>query len=103
MKYENRFTPNHVVESHPPPVQLSLVGGTLANLEIVPGFYRSSLSSIDIRECFYKEACQGGNTLADYCATGYTGPCESVILKCDVRLISLCTLTGATIEVGLFV
>ena len=61
----------------PPPAQQRLLGGTLATLEILPGFFRSCPFSTDIRECFHKEACQGGDKPTDYCAIGYGGPCES--------------------------
>lgn len=53
-----------------------LTGGTLKNLELQPGFYRSSAQSIDVRECFHEDACRGGGTLGGYCAPGYGGPCE---------------------------
>ncbi|CAM9448508.1 unnamed protein product, partial [Hapterophycus canaliculatus] len=49
-------------------------GGTLETLEILPGFYRPSENSTDIRECFYAGACQGGQTPENYCAQGYGGP-----------------------------
>ncbi|CAN0107425.1 unnamed protein product, partial [Hapterophycus canaliculatus] len=51
-------------------------GGTLETLVIEPGFFRSSTASTDIRECFHEEACVGGVVPSEYCATGYTGPCE---------------------------
>lgn len=44
-------------------------------LEILPGFFRSSLASTDVRECLREEACVGGVMPNDYCAEGYTGPC----------------------------
>ncbi|CAM9935287.1 unnamed protein product [Ectocarpus sp. 6 AP-2014] len=49
-------------------------GATLATLEILPGFYRSSETSTDIRECFHKQACEGGSAVGTYCAEGYIGP-----------------------------
>ena len=48
--------------------------GTLQSLELEEGFWRSSPISKDIRECYEEEACVGGTY--DYCAEGYTGPCE---------------------------
>lgn len=56
---------------------LVLPGGTLATLEILPGYYRSLATSTDIRECFFEDACEGGDVAGEYCATGYTGPCKT--------------------------
>ncbi|CAM9183884.1 unnamed protein product, partial [Ectocarpus sp. 12 AP-2014] len=49
-------------------------GATLATLEVLPGFYRSSETSTDIRECFHKKACDGGSAVGTYCSEGYIGP-----------------------------
>ena len=54
----------------------ALSGSTLQTLELQPGFFRPSLESTDIRECFHEAACMGGVELSDYCAAGYTGPCK---------------------------
>ena len=48
--------------------------GTLRSLELQKGFWRSSSTSKDIRECYEEKACVGG--AFDYCAIGYTGPCK---------------------------
>ncbi|CAM9835821.1 unnamed protein product, partial [Ectocarpus sp. 12 AP-2014] len=61
-------------EAVPEGAQTTTRGGTLATLEILPGFYRSSVTSTDIRECFYEDACEGGQVVGEYCATGYSGP-----------------------------
>lgn len=53
-------------------------GGTLSTLELLPGFYRSSATSTDIRECFHEDACSGGDAVGSYCAEGYGGPCKFV-------------------------
>lgn len=56
-----------------------VAGGTVETLVVDPGYFRESLTSIDIKECFYEEACQGGVLRSEYCAPGYTGPCEILI------------------------
>ncbi|CBJ31472.1 conserved unknown protein [Ectocarpus siliculosus] len=61
-------------EAVPEGAQTTSRGGTLATLEILPGYYRSSATSTDIRECFYEDACEGGKVVGEYCAAGYTGP-----------------------------
>ncbi|CAM9844184.1 unnamed protein product [Scytosiphon promiscuus] len=61
--------------------QTTTRGGTLETLEILPGFYRSSENSTDIRECFYEGACQGGQIPGEYCAKGYGGPYCAVCKK----------------------
>ncbi|CAN0467021.1 unnamed protein product, partial [Ectocarpus sp. 8 AP-2014] len=61
-------------EAVPEGAQTTTRGGTLATLEILPGYYRSSATSTDIRECFYEDACEGGKVVGEYCAAGYTGP-----------------------------
>lgn len=83
--YHNQSTNHSTRQSFcwnvpPTPTQHRVLfkGATLATLEILPGFFRSSLFSTDVRKCFYKEACQGGYELAEYCATGYGGPCEPI-------------------------
>ncbi|CAN0266353.1 unnamed protein product, partial [Laminaria digitata] len=48
--------------------------GTLETLNLEPGYWRSSNSSRDIRECYEAAACVGGTQ--DFCASGYEGPCE---------------------------
>lgn len=61
--------------------QNKTTGATLATLEVLPGFYRSSETSTDIRECFHKQACEGGSAVGTYCAEGYIGPCEEAKRK----------------------
>lgn len=48
----------------------------METLEILPGYYRSSATSLDVRECLYADACVGGSEAGEYCATGYGGPCK---------------------------
>lgn len=50
------------------------VNGTLETLELAPGYWRSSSTSRDIKECYETDSCAGGTE--EYCATGYDGPCE---------------------------
>lgn len=52
-------------------------GSTLETLEILPGWYRATNSTAKIFRCYNEDACLGGATGAeDFCADGYTGPCE---------------------------
>ena len=54
-------------------------GATLASLPIREGYWRSSLESLEIRECLHSDACAGATEVSSsdgYCADGYKGPCE---------------------------
>ena len=51
-------------------------GMTLETLNLMSGFYRTSNTSRNVLECYRKEACIGGSTVARYCEKGYAGPCE---------------------------
>ena len=55
-------------------------GATLASLPVRPGYWRSSNESLAVQECLLSDACSGARDISktdDYCAEGYTGPCES--------------------------
>lgn len=54
--------------------------GTLESLNLRRGYWRSSNSSRDVRECPRAESCLGGTE--GRCAAGYGGPCE-----CSVRVM----------------
>ena len=52
-------------------------GTTRYTLKILPGYWRHSHTTLDIRECFQKQACIGGfyNISSDsMCRTGHFGP-----------------------------
>ncbi|CAN0330304.1 unnamed protein product [Ascophyllum nodosum] len=52
-------------------------GASTRNLPIESGYWRASLDSIYIRECFNEDACNGGSdveSVDEYCSTGYEGP-----------------------------
>lgn len=51
-------------------------GTTLLTLPLDRGYYRVSNTSHDVRECHRRKSCKGGRDFDDYCADGYTGPCE---------------------------
>lgn len=70
--------PGHIpfCENCPEGAASTTRGATIETLELLPGFYRSTLTSSDIRECLYEAACHGGRILGEYCAPGYSGPCE---------------------------
>ncbi|CAN0375421.1 unnamed protein product, partial [Scytosiphon promiscuus] len=46
-------------------------------LTLKNGYFRTSNQSYVILQCFRRNACQGGKDADDYCASGYTGPCEN--------------------------
>lgn len=62
--------------------------GTLASLSLDEGYWRTSNTSKDIRQCHNEDACVGGeaemcgdvNCAEGYCAAGYTGPCECLVV-----------------------
>lgn len=54
--------------------------GTLESLSIQQGFWRSSGTSKEIRECYEESACVGGT--GSYCQEGYQGPRECRV--CDI-------------------
>lgn len=49
--------------------------GALETLTLQQGFWRTSPTSKDIRECYKNSACVGGTE--GYCNEGYEGPRES--------------------------
>ncbi len=60
----------------------SAPGATLAALPLRRGYWRSSRESKVVHACLHADACAGGADLVessdDYCADGYSGPCECV-------------------------
>ena len=57
------------------------IGAKLTTLSLNHGWWRTGLTSLDAYECPNRNACSGGpaartGTVQDYCAAGYTGPCE---------------------------
>lgn len=58
----------------------SAPGATLTALPVRRGYWRSSRESKVVHACLHSDACAGGAALAassdDYCAEGYSGPCE---------------------------
>ena len=59
-------------------------GATKDLLPIQPGYWRSNRNSLEVHECLRSEACKGATEIRtgkDYCADGYTGPCESENVK----------------------
>ncbi|CAM9574874.1 unnamed protein product, partial [Ectocarpus sp. 12 AP-2014] len=58
-------------------VDCASAGATTRELPIKAGYWRATVTSLTIRECFNEEACKGGTTVAevqDYCNEGYVGP-----------------------------
>ncbi|CAM9271368.1 unnamed protein product, partial [Ectocarpus sp. 8 AP-2014] len=59
-------------------------GATTRTLPVQPGYWRASLDSVYIRQCFNEDACQGGSIVAseqEYCNAGYEGPRECIVFK----------------------
>ena len=47
---------------------------TLGTLKIEPGYWRTSPTSIDVRECLVAGACVGGNDSTNNCREGHEAP-----------------------------
>jgi hypothetical protein len=70
------------------------VGTTVASLHLLEGYWRSSVSTLTIAECYRKAACKGGVALLtseEYCSPGYAGPCKYCIMW---YVILYCTITS---------
>lgn len=65
-----------VCEDLPRGVEASSEGMTLASFNLEEGYYRISADSHSVLECDKEEACVGGDTVGQYCAPGYQGPCK---------------------------
>ncbi|CAM9140361.1 unnamed protein product [Ectocarpus sp. 12 AP-2014] len=73
-------------------------GATTRTLPVQPGYWRASLDSVYIRQCFNEDACQGGSIVAseqEYCNAGYEGPqcavCSSGYGRGVANACHLCT------------
>ena len=55
-------------------------GVTLEQLPVLPDFWRSGVTSSEMRMCFTKDACLGGTNMSELCRNGHSGP------FCDVCL-----------------
>lgn len=54
---------------------------TIQELSINEGYWRATEDSLNILECYNKQACRGGKTGApNFCRQGYEGPCEYHLL-----------------------
>ena len=52
-------------------------GSTIDQLKIDAGYWRPTIDSVNIYECYYAKACRGGLTDAEgYCDEGYKGACK---------------------------
>jgi hypothetical protein len=59
------------------------LGISAVSVPLQPGLWRADLQTLQIYECWNREACTGGRALTsvtDYCAEGYTGPCKLHVL-----------------------
>ncbi|CAM9146371.1 unnamed protein product [Hapterophycus canaliculatus] len=62
-------------------VKASSTGTTVATLELQAGYYRTSVESQAVLECYLEDACVGGIGVESYCADGYQGPYCAVCAK----------------------
>jgi hypothetical protein len=75
------------------------VGVSTVSIALQQGLWRPTLQSVIVYQCWNADACTGGRgvqSVQDYCATGYEGPCklqltasltayhELQLLKCSV-------------------
>lgn len=56
-------------------------GTTMATFNVKKGYYRPSITSDAIRECYHEEACSGGTNPERCCAAHYESPCECIYLQ----------------------
>ncbi|GMH88080.1 hypothetical protein TL16_g11053, partial [Triparma laevis f. inornata] len=90
-------------------------GMTLADMEIRPEYWRTSPTSIDVRECPVPEACVGGNRSDEngLCLEGHSGPYCNLCVdgwakdpflickKCDIDVTSVAlTILVVVVMVG---
>ena len=52
-------------------------GVRLESLPLRQGYWRSMLTSVEVRRCYYSGACRGGSNFSAYCTEGHYGPCKS--------------------------
>ena len=65
-------------------------GLTLEALTLFPGWWRTSNTSDDVRECLIPEACLGGNS-TNLCREGHTGPyCNICVENYNLDPFGLC-------------
>lgn len=81
-----------VCENLPEGVQAVSAGTTLATWNLKKGYYRISAESSNLIECSNKGACVGGDTVGDYCAPGYEGPCKrnACCHRCACHSVTQC-------------
>ena len=80
-------------------------GATLASLPIRPGYWRSNSESLVVFECLHSNACKGATTMSssdDYCAAGYSGPCESMHQPKNTASSAIAALTESGSSSRLF-
>jgi len=78
-------------------VRNDIQGLTLETLALLPGYWRVSNTSDDVRECLVAEACLGGNS-TEICREGHNGPyCNTCIENYNENPFGLCKeCTGST-------
>ena len=71
-------------------IRNDIEGFTLETLALFPGWWRTSNSSDDVRECLTPEACLGGNS-TNMCREGHTGPyCNICVENYNPNPFGLC-------------
>ncbi|CBJ33868.1 probable extracellular nuclease (ISS) [Ectocarpus siliculosus] len=87
-------------------VNCEIDGATTRTLPVQPGYWRASLDSDYIRQCFNEDACQGGRIVAseqEYCNAGYEGPQCAVCASGYGRgVANACHLCTASFKGGMY-
>lgn len=91
--YEIEENNNLICENCPEQAEC-IKNTTIRTLNIKPGYWRHSQTTIDIRECFIDNACTGGiasDNIEDICYKGHRGPyCDICIDKYAKGTDDLC-------------
>jgi hypothetical protein len=76
-------------------------GLTIETLLLLPGYWRQSSRTEDVRECLVTEACVGGEVASQYCLEGHRGPycnvCEDGFSKDVFKLCQRCNSSNRNI------
>jgi hypothetical protein len=88
------------------PYSCNTVGTTVATLPVPPGYWRESLTQLNLRECWNQDACSGGPAASNaitapfgarsaatadvYCVEGYHGPCECFMIHDNTSDTVIC-------------
>jgi hypothetical protein len=93
----SEYSDGQVCRPCPDQYDCGTLGITAATLSLKPGLWRANFTgTLLARKCWMPEACAGKVAAGlpdDYCAPGYTGPCESsLLLLLSLLLLKQCSL-----------